>query len=66
MLPKPPQELQRAERLNAIKVGDRDEYALRHREATGAVERLNNRIAGWISWAACQRALMAGEKREGC
>lgn len=67
MLPTPPAEIGRPERLSPIVKGDLAEYVERHAEAAGAVERGNNHIAEWKRWAACVRAIYAtGSAGAGC
>jgi hypothetical protein len=74
----PPAELTLPERLTrfdphpsgqvtTVDKGQLTQLTEAYKQAVAAVAKLNNRIAGWNQWAACQKALFDGLPRpEGC
>jgi hypothetical protein len=58
-MPAPPTELKQTEKLQPITTGSVEDYAGRHAEAAGAVERGNTRINGWRTFYACVKAAVS-------
>lgn len=77
-LPIPPAELAKPERpsrlapaptaeLVTVDKGELQQLTDGYAEALGMVKNLNRRIAGWSTWAACEKAELAtGIKPKGC